>query len=312
MAKLSRPKDKPNIDDPPSPPPPPQPPQQTSHLSLSNHPLIVEAKDFLTRRLWLQWRGGLAGSILTILVAFSFSDSTLTTLISHKCQINSFLSTFLSTLLLARANYIEHFLQPPVEPPEITRWCGKLPFFTVNVIFLTLAYFTLSTITQLIEITTDIPPILNDTLFIFFYTTYTLGCTLSIFYYLGVFTDEDERQTINKHQSKGIPLSSYLHSTHGSTIVLLQVHIIFIPKTLLTKHSPSSYFPVLLSLLTFSIYYNAIVSINYRKSGYWPYPFLNKINATKSPLTVLALLQILNFITMLLGYAAYSAINAAT
>jgi hypothetical protein len=172
------------------------------------------------------------------------------------------------------ANWTEHVLQPPVEPKGIVSFGGKSVFFTVNVIGILLIYYTLSLVGQFCRIYGHEIPVLTYVTYRYFIHVYSLGLMLTLFYYAGVLNDEDERANINKWHLKGVPLARYLHTTHGSSLLCVNLDLAFKSRSLVCSHLPTQEF-VILALHGFGAYYTVWVMINYKMTGYFPYPFMN-------------------------------------
>ena len=172
--------------------------------SLKNHPLIIELKQITTKRIWSEKWGGMFGAILTIILTLFLPNETLQHAIDDKHNIQYLLTTLICALIMARANYVEHYLQPPVEPYEIVKSYGKLCFFTVNVIGTCFIYFTAQFLVEFARTVLNFSsPTVDDIMAYLSPPVYTLGCILSIFYYAGVFADDAEKDNINKWQNRG-------------------------------------------------------------------------------------------------------------
>jgi len=145
---------------------------------------------------------------------------------------------------------------------------------------------------------------------VFFWPIYILGTCLTIFYYAGVLWDEDEKKNILKWQNHGVPLSRYLHTTHSTSIVCVNIDLFFKNKDLLCSHAPESFRTIAIGLFLWGTYYDTIVIINYLKSGYFPYPFLNDLKVKTNGFFPCVLLQAFKALVILIGSGAFTIIKA--
>jgi len=120
---------------------------------LSHHPLIVDARITLTRRIWSDWKGGLSASFITAVVLLylpeQYMDNYVLPLRFELVRLMVLITCF---GVMFTANWTEHVLQPPVEPAGIVSFGGKSVFFTVNVIGILLAYYTISLVGQFLRV----------------------------------------------------------------------------------------------------------------------------------------------------------------
>ena len=97
---------------------------------------------------------------------------------------------------------------------------------------------------------------------------------LSLFYYAGVLGDADERRNINKWHLLGVPLARYLHVTHASSLLAVNLDLAFKNGGLVCEHMPSQE-GIMVALYGFGCYYTTWVMVNYAVTKYFPYPFMN-------------------------------------
>jgi hypothetical protein len=115
------------------------------------HPLIVEAKLTITKKMWADWKGSLATTCIIVVLIGSMSDSTLSYIMEQRASVLKIVIPAVSAFLMWRCNYVEHVLQPPVKPHAIVSYTGKSVFLTVQTIAILAIYFTLSSLVELVR-----------------------------------------------------------------------------------------------------------------------------------------------------------------
>ncbi|GMH53606.1 hypothetical protein TrRE_jg9210 [Triparma retinervis] len=242
---------------------------------LGGHPLVMDAKRTFTKRIWSEWRGGLSACFITAVTILSLPEDFLNYyILPLRFELVRLMVPITCFGVMFAANWTEHVLQPPVEPKGIVSFSGKSVFFTVNVIGILLVYYTLSLVGQFCRIYGYENEILTYVTYRFFVHVYSLGMMLSLFYYAGVLGDADERENINRWHLRGVPLARYLHTTHGSSLLCVNLDLIFKNRDLVCSFLPTQEF-IILSLHGFGTYYTIWVMLNYSITGYFPYPFMN-------------------------------------
>ena len=245
------------------------------------HPLIKDVQITFRRRLWTDWRGGLAASVITLVVVLHAPSHLI---VEKRSVIVESAIAICSFVIMAQANRVEHFLSPPVEPKGIVSLSGKSVFFTVHVIFLLLAYYLISSTSLLLLLFDFESPSLTYVTYAFFPFIYTLGTLLSVLYYVGVLTDADEIANIRKWEKLRIPLSRYLHATHSSSIICVNIDLFFKGREMMCRHlfeRPCD------DVLRYALFYTSWVIFNFLFTGYFPYPFLNSFKNKYLPALLL-------------------------
>ena len=93
----------------------------SDNQGLNDHPLIREAVYTLTNRLWRDWRGALASALITVVLILRLPQDLTAELFSYRNELTELIATCTTMCVIWRANYVEHFLSPPVEPEEIVK-----------------------------------------------------------------------------------------------------------------------------------------------------------------------------------------------
>ena len=208
--------------------------------TILSHPLVTDVKLTFTKRLWSDWKGGLVGALMTFMLGLALPERFLFALFEHRLRLAGFIAPLVCFIVMAVANYTEHILSPPVKPRAIVSFSGKSVFFTVNVIFTLLLYFTLSLVANVLELISRPSPTLNYFTYAFFVPAYSLGTILSFFYYAGVLTDKAEAANIRRHHRRNIPLARYLHTTHSTSVICVNIDLAFKQPSRVCEHMPES------------------------------------------------------------------------
>jgi hypothetical protein len=269
--------------------------------TILTHPLISDVKITLTRRIWSDWKGGLIGALLTLVLGLSLPEDLAFYIFSFRVRINSVLAPAVCFVVMALANYTEHVLSPPVTPHAIVSFSGKSVFFTVNVIGTLFVYFSVSLLSELLLLhegvtsssyTSSLTTLTSYITYTFFVPCYALGTTLSIFYYAGVLGDANEKKNIIKWHNRGIPLARFLHTTHSTSIVCVNIDLLFKDREQLCLYMPQSLLFFVKVLLCYSVYYTCWVMFNYTQTRHFPYPFMNELKSWKMSLAILIVLGV--------------------
>jgi hypothetical protein len=143
-----------------------------------------------------------------------------------------------------------------------------------------------------------------------FVNVYALGTMLSLFYYAGVLGDANERKNLQKWHRVGVPLARYLHTTHSTSFLMVNVDAVFRDSNLVCKHLPEVQSSVMGAAM-FAGIYSVWVLLNYSRTGFFPYPFMNEMKDTKVGRKVggwaipAVFLILMAFLGMTLTYAAF-------
>ncbi|GMI09535.1 hypothetical protein TrVE_jg10396 [Triparma verrucosa] len=247
---------------------------ETDDGTLKTHPLVKDAAHTFSHRMWRDWKGGLIGALCTLVLGLYMPENLLQTILPLRLEIARFIAPLVCFSIMAMANYTEHVLQPPVSPAGIVSFSGKSVFFTVNVIGLLLVYFAICVAGQTLKMVGYPSETLTYLTYTFFIHAYSLGSMLSVFYYAGVLGDKDEKANIQKWHRRGIPLARYLHNTHSTSILCVNLDLIFKSSALIEQYIPTMDF-VVVTLYCYGCCYASWVLFNYSITGYFPYPFMN-------------------------------------
>mmetsp|Transcript_19351 Transcript_19351/g.40354 ORF Transcript_19351/g.40354 Transcript_19351/m.40354 type:complete len:366 (+) Transcript_19351:139-1236(+) len=242
---------------------------------LGGHPLVVDAKITLTKRIWSDWKGGLSACFITAVTILYLPEDVFNKFVlPFRFELVRLMVPITCFGVMFAANWTEHVLQPPVEPKDIVKFSGKSVFFTVNVIGILLIYYTLSLVGQFCRIFGHEVEALTYVTYRYFVHVYSLGNMLSLFYYAGVLGDDDERRNINKWHLRGVPLARYLHTTHSASLLCVNLDFLFKNRELVCAFLPSQE-TIIFNLHGFGTYYTVWVMINFSITKYFPYPFMN-------------------------------------
>ena len=264
------------------------PPLTTSHLPPTSA-RFARVKHTVKVRIWRDWKGGVVGALLSFTIGLCLPESLMIVLYPLRYEVARLIATAACFTIMFFANYVEHVVQPPVEPKGITSFSGKSVFFTVTVIGNLLIYYSLALATQLLNLFNLPSQLLNHLTYHYFIPSYALGTMLSIFYYAGVLSDPDEKKNIERWHRRGVPLARYLHSTHSTSIFCVNVDLIFKNAELLNQHVPTMD-SVVVTLYAYGVCYASWVLINYSQTGYFPYPFMNGMGNWQYPAFFLAIM----------------------
>lgn len=231
------------------------------------------------------------------MLGLSLPSDVLHVLFDYRLKITGVIAPLVCFSVMALSNYTEHVLSPPVEPHAIVSFGGRSVFFTVNVIGTLLIYYSASLLSHalsLLQLNDALPPhllpfasLLSKLTYKLFVPAYTLGTLLSVFYYAGVLTDKAEAANIRKWHRRGIPLARFLHTTHSTSILCVNIDLLFKEQAMVCEHMPPTAAFFVLCMLAYSLYYTTWVMVNYSVTKHFPYPFMNEMNSWKIVLGLL-------------------------